>query len=126
VIFVTVHRLRQTRATGTGSSKLYKGVLLGWPRDGAPLVVLIHGDGERTLTTSHVRRVLHDETGQQMFVETRNTVYRVTCTAGSETEWKLEMLRAASQANSFGEDAGPTDVREPASPPSRKRRDSLH
>jgi hypothetical protein len=125
VIFVTVNKLRQTRLTGGSTSKSYKGVLLGWPRDGAPLVVLLHGEGERTLTTSHVRRVLHDETGEQMFIETRNTVYRVTCAPGSEAEWKLETLRAASQGTSFNEDAGPTDVREPSAP-SRKRRDSLY
>jgi hypothetical protein len=126
VIFVTIHRLRQTRLNGGSPAKVYRGVLLGWPRDGAPLVVLLHGEGERTLTTSHVRRVLHDETNQSMFIETRNTVYRVICQPGSEVEWKLETLRAASQANSFGEDAGPTDVRDPSEAAPKKRRDSLH
>jgi len=123
VIFVTVQKLRQTRAPNGSAHKIYRGVLLGWPRDNAPLVVLLHGEGERTLTTSHVRRVLHEEGVQQMFVETRNTIYRVACQAGSEAEWRLEMLQAASQGTSFREESGPTDVREPGE--RRKRRDSL-
>jgi hypothetical protein len=125
VIFVTVQRIRQTRDTGTRAGKLYKGVLLGWPREGAPLVVLLNGESERTLTTSHVSRVLHDESGRQMFIETRNTIYRVTCAQGSEWEWQLETRRAASQAASFNEDAGPTDVRD-QSVQQKKRRDSLY
>src|SRR5262249_52233837 len=97
---------------------------LGWPRDGAPLVVLLDGEGERTLTTSNVHRVLHDETGQKLFVETRNTIYCLECEPGSEVEWNLEKLHAASQSHSFSEDAGPTDVRGPYDTERAKRRDS--
>jgi hypothetical protein len=115
VIFVTVQKLRQMRPNGR-AARLYQGVLLGWPREGAPLVVLLNGETERTLTTSHVRRVLHDDAGRLMYVETRNTVYRLSCAPGSEREWQRETARALAASNSFADNNASTDVSEPDSP----------
>jgi hypothetical protein len=111
--------MRQTRATGGHPARVYRGVLLGWPRDGAPLVVLLSGASERTLTTSHVRRVLHDDTRRQMFVETRNTIYRVVCEAGCEDEWTRETARSFTSPSSFSEETA-TDVGDEPSAPFRK------
>jgi hypothetical protein len=83
------------------------------------MVVLLHGDAERTLTTSNVRRVLHDGDEMQIYVETRNTVYRVVCAAGSEREWRRECGRALAAPPAF--DEGPTDVSEPSEPFRRRR-----
>jgi hypothetical protein len=116
-----MHRVRPGRDSVV-RPRTYEGVLLGWPRDGAPMVVLLQGDAERTLTTSNVRRVLHDGDSLQMFVETRNTVYRVVCATGSEREWRHETGRALAAPPAF-DDAGPTDVRD-SNEPLRKRRPS--
>ena len=121
MIFVTLYRVRPSRAS-VSRPRVYEGVLLGWPRDGAPMVVLLQGATERTLTTSNVRRVLHD--GElQLFVETRNTVYRVQCAAGSEAEWRRETQRALVAPAPFDEVS--TDVSEPHEP-LRRRRDSRY
>jgi hypothetical protein len=87
------------------------------------MVVLLQGDSERTLTTSNVRRVLTDGDTLQLFVETRNTVYRVQCCAGSESEWRRETQRALAAPAAFEEVS--TDVSEPHEP-LRRRRDSRY
>ncbi len=77
------------RGAGSGQSlgRVYNGFLVGYPVVGRGMVIFRDPNGHRMVTTA-VRRVLADSDGETIYVETENSVYRLT----------LHSMPATSQA----------------------------
>lgn len=65
--------------TGGGVGRVYRGFLVGLPVVGRGMVIFRDPNGHRMVTTP-VRRVLSDRDGETetLYVETDNSVYRLT------------------------------------------------
>lgn len=66
---------REQAAIGVG--RVYHGFLVSYPVVGRGMVIFRDPNGHRMITTP-VRRVLGDPDGQTVYVETENSVYRLT------------------------------------------------
>jgi hypothetical protein len=66
---------RERPAVGVG--RVYSGYLVSYPVVGRGMVIFRDPNGHRMITTP-VRRVLTDPDGQTVYVETENSVYRLT------------------------------------------------
>jgi hypothetical protein len=60
-----------------GVGRVYSGFLVSYPVVGRGLVIFRDPNGHRMVTTP-VRRVLTDPEGDTLYVETENSVYRLT------------------------------------------------
>jgi hypothetical protein len=63
--------------TGGLSVSVYKGFLISYPVVGRGMVIFRDPHGHRMITTP-VRRVLGEPGGETLYVETENSVYRLT------------------------------------------------
>ena len=66
---------RERAAVGVG--RVYNGFLVSYPVVGRGMVIFRDPNGHRMITTP-VRRVLSDPDGESVYVETENSVYRLT------------------------------------------------
>jgi hypothetical protein len=66
---------RERAAVGVG--RVYNGFLVSYPVVGRGMVIFRDPNGHRMITTP-VRRVLADPDGESVYVETENSVYRLT------------------------------------------------
>jgi hypothetical protein len=66
---------RERPAVGVG--RVYSGYLVSYPVVGRGMVIFRDPNGHRMITTP-VRRVLTDPDGETVYVETENSVYRLT------------------------------------------------
>src|SRR3954464_9759447 len=66
---------RERPAVGVG--RVYNGFLVSYPVVGRGMVIFRDPNGHRMITTP-VRRVLTDPDGESVYVETENSVYRLT------------------------------------------------
>jgi hypothetical protein len=66
---------RERPAVGVG--RVYHGFLVSYPVVGRGMVIFRDPNGHRMITTP-VRRVLTDPDGEVVYVETENSVYRLT------------------------------------------------
>jgi hypothetical protein len=66
---------RERPAVGVG--RVYNGFLVSYPVVGRGMVIFRDPNGHRMITTP-VRRVLTDSDGASVYVETENSVYRLT------------------------------------------------
>ena len=66
---------REKPAVGVG--RVYNGFLVSYPVVGRGMVIFRDPNGHRMVTTP-VRRVLGDAGGEQIYVETENSVYLLT------------------------------------------------
>src|SRR6188472_1538226 len=80
MVSVTARKIREhTRdrtASGPGT-RVYTGFLISYPVVGRGMVIFRDPHGHRMITTP-VRRVLGEPDGQTLYVETENSVYRLT------------------------------------------------
>ncbi len=60
-----------------GVGRVYTGFLISYPVVGRGMVIFRDPHGHRMITTP-VRRVLGEPSGQTLYVETENSVYRLT------------------------------------------------
>ncbi len=60
-----------------GMGRVYTGFLISYPVVGRGMVIFRDPHGHRMITTP-VRRVLGEPSGQTLYVETENSVYRLT------------------------------------------------
>jgi hypothetical protein len=80
---VTARKIRdhgqRGNATGGPVGRIYSGFLVGYPVVGRGMVIFRDPNGHRMVTTP-VRRVLSDSDGdgETLYVETENSVYRIT------------------------------------------------
>ena len=70
-------RDRTTGSTASGLGRTYHGFLVSYPVVGRGLVIFRDPNGHRMITTP-VRRILSDPDSDAVYVETENSVYRLT------------------------------------------------
>ena len=78
---VTARKIREhgtmsARSTSRGE-RVYQGVLVNYPTVGHGLVIFRDESGNRMVTTP-VRRILNSSDSRVLYVETDNSVYRLT------------------------------------------------
>jgi hypothetical protein len=71
------HERDRGRDRATGSGRIYHGLLVSYPVVGRGMVIFRDPNGHRMVTTP-VRRVLTDPDSEAVYVETENSVYRLT------------------------------------------------
>ncbi len=72
---------RERPAVGVG--RVYNGFLVSYPVVGRGMVIFRDPNGHRMITTP-VRRILGEHDGGALYVETENSVYRLTFHAAPE------------------------------------------
>lgn len=81
MVSVTARKIREhtpSRAMSTAAgTRVYTGFLISYPVVGRGMVIFRDPHGHRMITTP-VKRVLGEPDGQTLYVETENSVYRLT------------------------------------------------
>jgi hypothetical protein len=80
VVSVTARKIRDTsreRFSSASGGRAYSGYLISYPTIGRGMVIFRDPNGHRMVTTP-VRRVLSSFGGEDVFVETENSVYKLT------------------------------------------------
>ena len=79
VVSVTARKIRDhgRERASLGVGRTYAGYLISYPSVGRGMVIFRDPNGHRMVTTP-VRRVLGDAGGEQIYVETENSVYLLT------------------------------------------------
>lgn len=82
MVNVTARKIREhgrDRSSGApgGLGRVYHGLLVSYPIVGRGMVIFRDPSGHRMVTTP-VRRVLTDPDNESVYVETENSVYRLT------------------------------------------------
>ena len=79
MVSVTARKIRElgSERPAGASGRIYTGYLISYPYIGRGMVIFRDPHGHRMITTP-VRRVLGEPTGQTLYVETENSVYRLT------------------------------------------------
>src|SRR4029078_6685249 len=82
VVSVTARKIRNhgRERASLGVGRTDAGYLISYPSVGRGMVIFRDPNGHRMVTTP-VRRVLGDAGGDQIYVETENSVYVLTCGA---------------------------------------------
>src|SRR5512134_1103043 len=81
MVSVTARKIREhvpSRAMATAAgTRVYTGFLISYPVVGRGMVIFRDPHGHRMITTP-VKRVLGEPDGRTLYVETENSVYRLT------------------------------------------------
>src|SRR6185369_2526835 len=79
MVSVTARKIREhgRERSSVGVGRVYTGFLISYPVVGRGMVIFRDPHGHRMITTP-VKRVLGEPTGQTLYVETENSVYRLT------------------------------------------------
>src|SRR5438874_2760394 len=79
MVSVTARKIRElgSERPGGASGRIYTGYLISYPVVGRGMVIFRDPHGHRMITTP-VKRVLGEPTGETLYVETENSVYRLT------------------------------------------------
>lgn len=80
MVSVTATKIRDNtrdRSSSLGLGRAYTGYLISYPTIGRGMVIFRDPNGHRMVTTP-VRRVLGEFGGGDVFVETENSVYKLT------------------------------------------------
>lgn len=79
MVNVTARKIRDhTRhRSSTSLGRVYQGLLVSYPSVGRGMVIFRDPNGHRMVTTP-VRRILTDPDSETVYVETENSVYRLT------------------------------------------------
>jgi hypothetical protein len=82
MVSVTARKIREhsrerSVSNSQGVGRVYTGFLISYPVVGRGMVIFRDPHGHRMITTP-VKRVLGEPTGQTLYVETENSVYRLT------------------------------------------------
>lgn len=91
MVSVTARKIRDhgRERASLGVGRTYAGYLISYPSVGRGMVIFRDPNGHRMVTTP-VKRVLGDAGGEQIYVETENSVYLLT--------FKAEPLRQLPHA----------------------------
>ena len=77
MVSVTARKIREhARDRAVAVGRVYTGFLISYPVVGRGMVIFRDPHGHRMITTP-VKRVLGEPTGQTLYVETENSVYRL-------------------------------------------------
>ena len=78
MVNVTARKIRENGRDRAGNpARVYQGLLVSYPIVGRGMVIFRDPNGHRMVTTP-VRRVLTDPDSDSVYVETENSVYRLT------------------------------------------------
>jgi hypothetical protein len=82
MVNVTARKIREQGRdakdkASTGPGRVYHGLLVSYPTVGRGMVIFRDPNGHRMVTTP-VRRILTDPDSDSVYVETENSVYRLT------------------------------------------------
>ena len=79
MVSVTARKIRElgTERAAGANGRLYTGYLISYPYIGRGMVIFRDPHGHRMITTP-VKRVLGEPGGKMIYVETENSVYRLT------------------------------------------------
>jgi hypothetical protein len=79
MVSVTARKIREhgRERSSVGVGRVYTGFLISYPVVGRGMVIFRDPHGHRMITTP-VKRVLGEPTGQTLYIETENSVYRLT------------------------------------------------
>jgi hypothetical protein len=80
MVSVTARKIREhsrDRGIDRAMGRVYTGFLISYPVVGRGMVIFRDPHGHRMITTP-VKRVLGEPAGQTLYVETENSVYRLT------------------------------------------------
>jgi hypothetical protein len=69
--------INATASSPSGLGRVYHGLLVSYPSVGRGMVIFRDPNGHRMVTTP-VRRILKDPDNETLYVETENSVYRLT------------------------------------------------
>ena len=97
MVSVTARKIRDTSRDRTSSmamGRAYTGYLISYPTIGRGMVIFRDPNGHRMVTTP-VRRVLGAFGSEEVFVETENSVYRLTFRSAAKS---LPARRVISEA----------------------------
>lgn len=85
MVSVTARKIRDNgrERPSVNVGRVYKGYLISYPSVGRGMVIFRDPNGHRMVTTP-VRRVLAEFGGESLYVETENSVYRLTFHARPE------------------------------------------
>jgi hypothetical protein len=76
--------------------RAYTGYLISYPTIGRGMVIFRDPNGHRMVTTP-VRRVLGEFGREEVYVETENSVYRLTFRSGTRAAASRPMVKEASE-----------------------------
>ena len=94
---VTARKIRdlgRDRAAPGGVGRAYSGYLISYPSIGRGMVIFRDPNGHRMVTTP-VRRVLGEFGSEEVYVETENSVYRLTFRSGSRVASSRRVVKEA-------------------------------
>jgi len=79
MVNVTARKIRDhgRDRSAAGLGRVYQGLLVSYPSVGRGMVIFRDPNGHRMITTP-VRRILKDPDSETLYVETENSVYRLT------------------------------------------------
>ena len=95
MVSVTARKIRNhgRERASLGVGRTYAGYLISYPSVGRGMVIFRDPNGHRMVTTP-VRRVLGDAGGDQIYVETENSVYQLTFVSDINTAMPRAVARA--------------------------------
>ena len=99
MVSVTARKIRDTsrdRMSPMALGRAYTGYLISYPTIGRGMVIFRDPNGHRMVTTP-VRRVLGEFGREEVYVETENSVYRLTFRSGTRAAAARPMVKEASE-----------------------------
>ncbi len=101
MVNVTARKIRDTArdrsASGSIGGRAYTGYLISYPTIGRGMVIFRDPNGHRMVTTP-VRRVLGEFGSEEVYVETENSVYKLTFRTGTPATAPAAAERSAQEA----------------------------
>jgi hypothetical protein len=100
VVSVTARKIRDTsrdRSSPMALGRAYTGYLISYPTIGRGMVIFRDPNGHRMVTTP-VRRVLGEFGTEEVYVETENSVYRLTFRSGTRAAASRRVVQDAQGA----------------------------
>lgn len=100
MVSVTARKIRDTsrdRSSPMTLGRGYTGYLISYPTIGRGMVIFRDPNGHRMVTTP-VRRVLGEFGSEEVYVETENSVYRLTFRSGARTAATRRVFQDTQEA----------------------------
>jgi hypothetical protein len=101
LVNVTARKIRDTgrdRSSRVTSGRAYTGYLISYPTIGRGMVIFRDPNGHRMVTTP-VRRVLGEFGSEDVYVETENSVYKLTFRGSRQAAAQRPVQRGAQGAS---------------------------
>ena len=96
MVSVTARKIRElgSERPAGANGRIYTGYLISYPYIGRGMVIFRDPNGHRMVTTP-VRRVLGEFGSEEVYVETENSVYKLTFRSGSRAAARTRAVKEA-------------------------------